>query len=140
MTSSLDAITTEQEAAKRNLWLHFTRMSTYADSDVPVIVRGSGAYVYDQHGKRYLDGLSGLFVSQVGHGRTELAEAGARQAAELAYFTLWSYAHPKAIELAARLAELAPGNLNRVFFTTSGSEGGESAWELAQQYFKLTGH
>ena len=138
MTSS-DAISDAQDAAKRNLWLHFTRMSAYADSDVPVIVRGSGAYVYDQHGKRYLDGLSGLFVSQVGHGRTELAEAGARQAAELAYFPLWSYAHPKAIELAARLAEMAPGNLNRVFFTTSGSEAVESAWKLAKQYFKLTG-
>ena len=109
------------------------------DSDVPVIVRGSGAYVFDQHGKRYLDGLSGLFVSQVGHGRTELAEAGARQAAELAYFPLWSYAQPKAIELAARLADMAPGDLNRVFFTTSGSEAVESAWKLAKQYFKLTG-
>src|ERR1700729_982918 len=139
MTSSLDAITTEQEAAKRNLWLHFTRMSTYEQGDVPVIVRGSGAYVFDQHGRRYLDGLSGLFVSQVGHGRQEIAEAGARQAAELAYFPLWSYAHPKAIELAARLAERAPGNLNRVFFTTSGSEAVESAWKLAKQYFKLTG-
>ena len=139
MTSSLDAIATEQEAAKRNLWLHFTRMSSYADGDVPVIVRGSGAYVFDQHGRRYLDGLSGLFVSQVGHGRQEIAEAGARQAAELAYFPLWSYAHPKAIELAQRLAELAPGNLNRVFFTTSGSEAVESAWKLAKQYFKLIG-
>jgi adenosylmethionine-8-amino-7-oxononanoate aminotransferase len=139
MTSSLDAITNEQEAAKRNLWLHFTRMSTYADHEVPVIVRGSGAYVYDQHGRRYLDGLSGLFVSQVGHGRQEIAEAGARQAAELAYFPLWSYAHPKAIELAQRLAELSPGGLNRVFFTTSGSEAVESAWKLAKQYFKLTG-
>ncbi len=139
MTSSSDAISNEQDAAKRNLWLHFTRMSAYEDSDVPVIVRGSGAYVFDQHGKRYLDGLSGLFVSQVGHGRSELAEAGARQAAELAYFPLWSYAHPKAIELATRLAELAPGPLNRVFFTTSGSEAVESAWKLAKQYFKLTG-
>jgi adenosylmethionine-8-amino-7-oxononanoate aminotransferase len=139
MTSSLDAIQNAQEAAKRNLWLHFTRMSSYAENEVPVIVRGSGAYVFDQHGRRYLDGLSGLFVSQVGHGRTEIAEAGARQAAELAYFPLWSYAHPKAIELAARLAELAPGDLNRVFFTTSGSEAVESAWKLAKQYFKLTG-
>ncbi len=138
MTSS-DAISNEQDAAKRNLWLHFTRMSAYADSDVPVIVRGSGAYVFDQHGKRYLDGLSGLFVSQVGHGRAEIAEAGARQATELAYFPLWSYAHPKAIELAARLAGMAPGDLNRVFFTTSGSEAVESAWKLAKQYFKLTG-
>ena len=137
--TTFDAHEAAQEAAKRNLWLHFTRMSAYEDSDVPVIVRGSGAYVFDQHGKRYLDGLSGLFVTQVGHGRTEIAEAGARQAAELAYFPLWSYAHPKAIELAARLAELAPGNLNRVFFTTSGSEAVESAWKLAKQYFKLTG-
>jgi adenosylmethionine-8-amino-7-oxononanoate aminotransferase len=140
MTSSFDAIQDTQEAAKRNLWLHFTRMSSYDDGDVPVIVRGSGAYVFDQRGKRYLDGLSGLFVSQVGHGRTEIAEAAARQAAELAYFPLWSYAHPKAIELAQRLAELAPGDLNRVFFTTSGSEAVESAWKLAKQYFKLTGH
>jgi adenosylmethionine-8-amino-7-oxononanoate aminotransferase len=128
-----------QETAKRNLWLHFTRMSAYADSEVPVIVRGSGPYVFDQHGKRYLDGLSGLFVSQVGHGRTEIAEAGARQASELAYFPLWSYAHPKAIELAARLADLAPGSLNHVFFTTSGSEAVESAWKLAKQYFKTIG-
>jgi adenosylmethionine-8-amino-7-oxononanoate aminotransferase len=128
-----------QEAAKRNLWLHFTRMSAYAGGDVPVIVRGEGPYVFDQRGQRYLDGLAGLFVSQVGHGRREIAEAGARQAAELAYFPLWSYAHPKAIELAARLAELAPGDLNRVFFTTSGSEAVESAWKLAKQYFKLTG-
>jgi adenosylmethionine-8-amino-7-oxononanoate aminotransferase len=140
MTSSYDAIDAAQEAAKRNLWLHFTRMSAYEQADVPVIVRGAGAYVFDQHGKRYLDGLSGLFVTQVGHGRQEIADAGARQAAELAYFPLWSYAHPKAIELAQRLADLAPGELNRVFFTTSGSEAVESAWKLAKQYFKLTGH
>jgi adenosylmethionine-8-amino-7-oxononanoate aminotransferase len=145
MTSSFEAIgpaqeiDRAQEAAKRNLWLHFTRMSAYEDSEVPVIVRGSGAYVFDQRGKRYLDGLSGLFVTQVGHGRKEIAEAGARQAEELAYFPLWSYAHPKAIELATRLADLAPGDLNRVFFTTSGSEAVESAWKLAKQYFKLIG-
>jgi adenosylmethionine-8-amino-7-oxononanoate aminotransferase len=129
----------QQAAAKRNLWLHFTRMSSYDHADMPVIVRGRGAYVYDSRGKRYLDGLAGLFVSQVGHGRTEIAEAAARQASELAYFPLWSYTHPRAIELAARLADLAPGDLNRVFFTTSGSEAVESAWKLAKQYFKLTG-
>jgi adenosylmethionine-8-amino-7-oxononanoate aminotransferase len=139
MTTSSDAIEAAQDAAKRNLWLHFTRMSAYEDNDVPVIVRGSGPYVFDSRGKRYLDGLSGLFVSQVGHGRKEIAEAGARQAEELAYFPLWSYAHPRAIELAARLADLAPGDLNRVFFTTSGSEAVESAWKLAKQYFKLSG-
>src|SRR6266704_2693694 len=128
-----------QEAAKRHLWLHFTRHSPYAEADIPMIVRGEGQYVYDQHGKRYLDGLSGLFVSQIGHGRADVAEAGARQAAELAYFPLWSYAHPRAVELAERLAGYAPGDLNRVFFTTSGSEAVESAWKLAKQYFRLTG-
>ena len=128
-----------QEAARRNLWMHFTRMSSYQEGEVPVIVRGSGPYVYDQHGKRYLDGLAGLFVSQIGHGRTEVAEAAAAQASELAYFPLWSYAHPRAIELAARLADMAPGDLNRVFFTTSGSEAVESAWKLAKQYFKAIG-
>ena len=139
MTSSPESNADLQQMAKRNLWMHFTRMSTYADSDVPVIVRGSGPYVFDSRGRRYLDGLSGLFVSQVGHGRTELAEAAARQASELAYFPLWSYAPPQAIELSERLADLAPGDLNRVFFTTSGSEAVESAWKLAKQYFKLTG-
>jgi adenosylmethionine-8-amino-7-oxononanoate aminotransferase len=128
-----------QAAAHRHLWLHFTRMSSYAEGDMPLIVRGSGQYVYDNRGKRYLDGLSGLFVSQIGHGRREVAEAGARQASELAYFPLWSYAHPRAIELAERLAALAPGQLNRVFFTTSGSEAVESAWKLAKQYFKTIG-
>jgi adenosylmethionine-8-amino-7-oxononanoate aminotransferase len=128
-----------QDAAKQHLWMHFTRMSTYNDADIPVIVRGSGPYVYDDKGKRYLDGLAGLFVSMVGHGRTELAEAAAKQASELAYFPLWSYAHPAAVELAARLAELAPGDLNKVFFTTSGSEAVESAWKLAKAYFKRIG-
>jgi adenosylmethionine-8-amino-7-oxononanoate aminotransferase len=136
---SNDEIAALQEKAKRHLWLHFTRMSSYADSDVPLIVRGEGQYVYDQRGKRYLDGLAGLFVSQIGHGRREVAEAGARQASELAYFPLWSYAHPQAIELADRLAAMAPGDLNRVFFTGSGSEAVESAWKLAKQYFKAIG-
>ncbi|HEX3823271.1 MAG TPA: aspartate aminotransferase family protein [Mycobacteriales bacterium] len=128
-----------QAAAKRHLWMHFTRMSSYADHEVPIIERGEGAYVWDSHGKRYLDGLSGLFVVQVGHGRQELADASAKQAAELAYFPLWSYAHPSAIELAERLASYAPGDINRVFFTTGGSEAVESAWKLARQYFRQIG-
>jgi adenosylmethionine-8-amino-7-oxononanoate aminotransferase len=128
-----------QENAKEHLWMHFTRMSTYVDHEVPVIVRGEGVHVWDRHGQRYLDGLSGLFTSQVGHGRVELAEAAARQARDLAFFPLWSYAHPRAIELAGRLADLAPGDCNRIFFTTGGSEAVESAWKLARQYFKLVG-
>lgn len=128
-----------QQAAKDHLWMHFTRHSTYESSDVPVIVRGEGAYIWDAQGKRYLDGLAGLFVSQLGHGRTELADAASRQARELAFMPLWSYAHPTAIELAERVAGYAPGDLNRVFFTTGGGEAVESAWKLAKQFFKMTG-
>lgn len=128
-----------QKSARNHLWLHFSRMGGYAEHDVPVIVRGEGAYVWDAQGRRYLDGLAGLFTSQLGHGRTELVEAGAKQARELAYFPLWSYAHPTAIELAERVASLAPGDLNRVFFTSGGGEAVESAWKLAKNYFKLTG-
>jgi adenosylmethionine-8-amino-7-oxononanoate aminotransferase len=145
MTTTPAYVTTEFDAeglnakARDHLWMHFTRISSYADSPVPTITRGDGAYVYDVNGKRYLDGLAGLFVVQAGHGRRELAEAAFRQAQELAYFPLWSYAHPQAIELADRLAGYAPGDLNKVFFTTGGGEAVETAWKLAKQYFKLTG-
>jgi adenosylmethionine-8-amino-7-oxononanoate aminotransferase len=128
-----------QGSARDHLWMHFTRMSAYENADVPIISHGDGAYIYDVQGRRYLDGLASLFVTQVGHGRTELAEVAAAQAAKLAFHPLWSYAHPTAIELAARVADLAPGDLNRVFFTTGGGEAVESAWKLAKQYFKLTG-
>ena len=127
-------------SARDHLWMHFTRHSTYEQGgSVPVIAKGDGAYIWDVEGRRYLDGLSGLFVVQAGHGRVELAQAAAAQAAELAFFPLWSYAHPQAIQLAERLAWLAPGDLNRVFFTTGGGEAVESAWKLAKQYFKITG-
>jgi adenosylmethionine-8-amino-7-oxononanoate aminotransferase len=128
-----------QRAAKDHLWMHFTRHGAYADADVPVMVRGEGPYLYDSQGKRYLDGLAGLFVSQLGHGRTELADAAAAQARELAFMPLWSYAHPPAIELAEKVAGYAPGDLNRVFFTSGGGEAVETAWKLAKNYFKLTG-
>jgi adenosylmethionine-8-amino-7-oxononanoate aminotransferase len=127
------------DKAREHLWMHFTKLSSYANSPVPTIVRGDGARVYDVHGKSYLDGLAGLFVVQAGHGRRELAEAAFKQANELAFFPLWSYAHPQAIELADRLADLAPGDLNKVFFTTGGGEAVETAWKLAKQYWKLVG-
>ncbi len=123
--------------AKRHLWGHFARHG--ADITPPMIIRGEGVHIYDDQGKQYIDGLSGLFVVQVGHGRKELAEAAAKQAEQLAFFPLWSYATPSAVELAERLAGYAPGDLNRVFFTTGGGEAVESAWKLAKQYYKLTG-
>ncbi|MEA2305043.1 MAG: hypothetical protein QOH43_2323 [Solirubrobacteraceae bacterium] len=130
-----------QELAKRHLWLHFSRMGAYDEAhDIPIIARGEGCYVYDEHGKRYLDGLSALFCVNIGHGRHDVAQAGADQARELGFFTTWSYAHPRAIELAARIAGLAPGDLNRVFFTSGGGESVESAIKLVRHYHKLTGH
>jgi adenosylmethionine-8-amino-7-oxononanoate aminotransferase len=126
-------------AARDHLWLHFSRLAGEGDGALTVIERGEGAHVWDSEGRRYLDGLAGLFVVQAGHGRQEIADAASRQAATLGYFPLWTYAHPGAIELAARLAELAPGDLNRVFFTTGGSEAVESAWKLARQYFVAIG-
>jgi adenosylmethionine-8-amino-7-oxononanoate aminotransferase len=130
-----------QELAKRHLWMHFTRMGSFAEPghEVPIIVRGDGCYVYDQHGKRYLDGLSALYCVNIGHGRTELGEAAARQAKDLGFYTNWSYAHPPSIELATRIAALAPGDLNRVFFVSGGSEAVESAWKLAKSYHAATG-
>jgi adenosylmethionine-8-amino-7-oxononanoate aminotransferase len=127
------------DLAKRHLWMHFTRMSTFDEEEVPIMVRGEGAYVWDSHGKKYLDALSGLFVSQAGHGRTELAEAASKQASELAYFPVWNYGHAPAIELAERLSRLTPGDLNRVFFTTGGGEAVEAAYKLARQYFAAKG-
>ncbi|XVX22134.1 aspartate aminotransferase family protein [Actinomycetota bacterium] len=138
--------TLHSEAARDHLWMHFTRHSVFEQGDdgglghsVPIIVRGEGHKVFDDRGNEYIDGLAGLFTNQVGHGRTEIAEAMARQAGTLGFFPLWSYAHPPAIELAERLSDLAPGELNRVFFTTGGGEAVETAWKLAKQYFKLTG-
>ncbi len=129
-----------QKAGKRHLWMHFSRHGSYDDAhDIPIITKGDGMYVWDAKGRRYLDGLAGLFVVQVGHGREELAEAAAKQAAELSFFPVWTFAHPNAIELAERIASYAPGDLNRVFFTTGGGEAVETAWKAAKQYFKLTG-
>jgi adenosylmethionine-8-amino-7-oxononanoate aminotransferase len=129
-----------QEAARRHLWMHFTRMGAYDEEhEIPILVRGEGCYVWDEHDRRYLDGLSALFCVNAGHGRTELGEAAARQVEQLGFFTNWSYAHPPAIELAERIASLTPGDLNRIFFTSGGSEAVESAWKLVRAYHKLNG-
>jgi adenosylmethionine-8-amino-7-oxononanoate aminotransferase len=129
-----------QTAARDHLWLHFTRMSSYRDAEIPVIVRGDGCYLEDSNGKRYLDALAGLFAVNIGYGfGEEMGEAAAAQMRELPFYTNWSYAHPRAIELAAEVASLAPGDLNRVFFVSGGSEAVESAWKLARQYHAVRG-
>jgi adenosylmethionine-8-amino-7-oxononanoate aminotransferase len=128
-----------QDLARRHLWMHFTKLSTFADQPIPIVERGEGCYLHLADGRRWLDGLSGLFVVQAGHGRAELAEVAAEQGSRLGYFPIWSAAHEPAIRLAARLADLAPGDLDRVFFTAGGSEAVESAWKLARAYFKAIG-
>jgi adenosylmethionine-8-amino-7-oxononanoate aminotransferase len=129
-----------QRAARDHLWLHFTRMAAYRDAEVPIIVRGDGCYLEDANGKRYLDALAGLFAVNVGYGfGEEMGKAAAAQMRELPFYTNWSYAHPRAIELAAEVASLAPGDLNRVFFVSGGSEAVESAWKLARQYYAARG-
>jgi adenosylmethionine-8-amino-7-oxononanoate aminotransferase len=129
-----------QRAARDHLWLHFTRMGGYLDSEVPIIVRGDGCYLEDANGRRYLDALAGLFAVQIGYSYgDEVGEAAAAQLRELPFYTNWSYAHPRAIELAAEVASLAPGDLNRVFFVSGGSEAVESAWKLARQYYSARG-
>jgi len=129
-----------QTLARRHLMMHFTRQSAYAAEDVPVISHGEHCWLYDTRGRRYFDGLSGLFCTQIGYGfGAELGEAAARQMAELPFYTNWSYAHPRAIELAAKIGELAPGDLNRTFFVSGGSEANESIIKLVKQYHQLNG-
>ncbi len=129
-----------QAMARDHLWMHFSRQSVMTEGDgVPIIVKGEGHRIWDSTGKEYIDGLAGLFVVNAGHGRRRLAEAGARQAEQLAFFPIWSYAHPAAIELADRIADLAPGDLNHVFFSTGGGEAVETAFKLAKHYWKLSG-
>jgi adenosylmethionine-8-amino-7-oxononanoate aminotransferase len=124
-----------RRAAEAHLWLHFTRMSAARGAGLPIIVSGDGCYLTDIDGKRYLDGLAGLFAVQIGYGYgDEIGEAAAAQMRELPFYTNWSYAHPRAIELAEEVAKLAPGDLNRVFFVSGGSEAVEAAWKLARQW------
>ena len=138
MTATAPETLDLQRAAREHLWLHFTRMG--GDGEVPIIVRGDGCYLEDSKGKRYLDALAGLFSVNIGYGYgEEIGEAAAAQMRELPFYTNWGYAHPRAIELASEVASLTPGDLNRLFFVSGGSEAVESAWKLARQYYTARG-
>ena len=140
MTATAPETLDLQRAAREHLWLHFTRMGGYQDGEVPIIVRGDGCYLEDSKGKRYLDALAGLFSVNIGYGfGEEVGEAAAAQMRELPFYTNWGYAHPRAIELASEVASLTPGDLNRLFFVSGGSEAVESAWKLARQYYTARG-
>jgi hypothetical protein len=126
-----------QQAARDHLLLHFSKSVI---DDLLVLERGEGPYVFDTKGNRYIDALSSLFCAQIGysHGE-EMAAAAARQLTTLAFNTNWGTAHPASIELAQRLAAEAPGDLNRVFFTSGGSESVEAAWKLVREYHLANG-
>ncbi len=139
MTNMLGAMAVNdlRAAARDHLWLHFTRMHEY---EPPVIVRGEGCYLWDDEGKRYLDALAGLFSVNIGYSYgEEIGQAALEQMRELPFYTNWSYAHPRAIELAQELARLAPSHINRAFFVSGGSEAVESAWKMARQYHMARG-
>jgi adenosylmethionine-8-amino-7-oxononanoate aminotransferase len=129
-----------RETALRHLWLHFTGMGDLDPEHLQVIVSGDGCYLEDSEGKRYLDALAGLFCVNIGYGfGEEMGDAAAAQMRELPFAINWTFAHPRSVELAAEVASLAPGDLNRVFFVSGGSEAVEAAWKLARQYHDARG-
>jgi adenosylmethionine-8-amino-7-oxononanoate aminotransferase len=129
-----------QTAARDHLMLHFTEMAAFDERDIPIITRGDGCYVIDSRGRRYIDGLSGLFCVNIGHGfGDELGQAAHDQMRELGYTSNWTIAHPRSIELADRITALAPAGMSRVFFTSGGGEAVDAAWKLARQYHVIRG-
>ncbi|SEP44702.1 aminotransferase class III-fold pyridoxal phosphate-dependent enzyme [Amycolatopsis saalfeldensis] len=127
-------------AAHRHLWRHFAPMAAADQEDLKLIVRGEGSYLVDAGGRRYLDGLSNLYCVNVGYSYgEEIGQAALEQYRELGYHSSWATTHPRAVELAQRIAELAPGDLNHVFPTTSGGDSVETAWKIARQYHLLRG-
>lgn len=127
-------------SADRHLWRHFAQMGAADAREIPVIARGEGCYLIDTDGNRYLDAISNLFCVNLGYSYgAELGEAAAAQFAQLGYHSSWGSSHAPAIELAEKVASLAPEGMERVFFTPSGGESVEAAWKLAKQYHLLRG-
>jgi adenosylmethionine-8-amino-7-oxononanoate aminotransferase len=126
-----------QQTARDHLLLHFSKQGI---DDLLVLERGEGAYVFDTRGNRYVDALSSLFCAQLGYSYgEEMASAAASQLTTLAFSTNWGTAHPRSIELAERLADLAPATLTHAFFTGGGSEAVESAWKIVREYHIANG-
>jgi len=128
-----------RERARRHLSPHFTRGDAWTADDLVVIERGEGCYVWDTDGNKYLDGLAGLFCTNIGHGRSDLAAAAAKQMDKLAFYPTWGFAHPSSVEAASMIAAVAPDDLDRVFFVSSGSEAVESALKFARCYHLANG-
>ena len=129
----------DREQARHHLLPHFTRGDAWCRDELVVIDRGEGCYVWDADGNRYLDALAGLFCTNLGHGRSDLTAAASKQMDKLAFYPNWGMAHPSAIQAASMIAAVAPGDLDRVFFVSSGSEAVESALKFARCYHLANG-
>jgi adenosylmethionine-8-amino-7-oxononanoate aminotransferase len=144
-------MTTENRATQydaNDLWrkdrdhmIHpFCDLTNFEESGALVITQGEGAYVFDAHGKRYLDGIGGLWCVNIGHGNAEVADAIGEQARQLAFFNTFSdTTHPPAAELAAKLAQLAPAHMNRVFFDLGGSAANDTVIRTLHHYYNRLG-
>ncbi|HMA32162.1 MAG TPA: aminotransferase class III-fold pyridoxal phosphate-dependent enzyme, partial [Casimicrobiaceae bacterium] len=120
------------------LWMPFTPNRDFK-ADPRIVVRAEGMYYWNDRGEKIIDASSGLFCVAAGHGRREIAEAVHRQLSELDFVAPFLRAHPKSFELASRVAELTPGDLNRVFFVNSGSESVDTAMKVALAYHQARG-
>jgi len=129
----------DRDRARNHLLPHFTRGDAWRRDDLVVIDRGEGCYVWDTDGNRYLDALAGLFCTNLGHGRSDLTAAASKQMDRLAFYPNWGMAHPSAVQAASMIATAAPGDLDRVFFVSSGSEAVESALKFARCYHLANG-
>ncbi len=134
-TSSADQV--RRDAA--HVWHPYTRFSTLAEEELPVLTRGEGVYLYDHKGTRYFDAISSWWCVNLGHGQPAVVEAIQRQAGALQHSILGNASHPPAIELAARLAALMPSPDRHVLFASDGSSAVEQAVKIALQFFANTG-
>jgi len=130
---------TEQATAQAHLLPHFTKGAAWNSEQMVTIERGEGCYVWDTNGDKWLDGLAGLFSTNMGHGRSDLTAAAAKQMDQLAYFPNWGTSNPAAAQAASIIAANAPGDIDKVFFVSSGSEAVESALKFARNYHYARG-
>ena len=135
---------TTDELQRRNAAYHmqpFSAQDELSAQGARVITSAKGVYITDSDGNQYLDAMAGLWCVNIGYGRSELADVAARQMCELPYYnTFFQTTHVPVIELSERLAQLAPENLNHVFYAGSGSEANDTNIRIVRQYWALKGY
>ena len=128
-----------EQSARDHVWIHQLPWAEFESDNLRIFDRGEGSRLYDVHGREYIDGIAGLWVVNAGHGRREIAQAYADQAARLGYASAMTYTTTPAVRLAEKLAEITPGDLGRVFFVSGGSEAVETAVKIAKQVQSMRG-